>query len=187
MKRKGALGFDLEFLCWFDDFGGLGLWGTTLGDDFGDFTLVDVLEAMLHWLMLHLEVDDLEGLLYLEMIFGWWLGCFAIFGGDSYWLMIWRLCYTWMWPLEAWSMMLDVALGFGGWHWRVDIWLGRELIMTRINDVAVIRWWSERWMSSSSDNLFYILLASWVLLPLRIGLLKLLFIRFKRKQVGTCK
>ena len=45
----------------------------------------------------------------------------------------------------------------------------------------------DRWMSSSSDSLFYILLASRVLLPLRIGLLKLLLIGFKRKQVGTCK
>ena len=58
--------------------------------------------------------------------------------------------------------------------------------MTRIDDVAVIKWLSDGWMSSSSGSLFHILHASWVLLSLGVGLLKLLLIGFKRKQVGTC-
>ena len=122
-RRRSALGLDLELYV-------------------GLKTLEDLDYEALH-LEMTLDACTTHGdLLYLEVTFdwclggfvtlgGWWLGGFATFGGDSCWLIFWRLCYTWMWLLEAYSTFggwcLDVALGLGGWLWRLDIWLGLHL------------------------------------------------------------
>ena len=60
--------------------------------------------ALAFWLMSWRTLLHLEGLLYLEdfAMLGW---CLAIFGGDICWLMLWRLCSTRVWHLEAKSMM----------------------------------------------------------------------------------
>jgi len=109
------------------------------------------------WLLL---VDVLETFLHLDLTFGgllynWsmMLGCYA---------RVWRL------TLEAWDLTWSSS-----WvrYWEalcIYFDYAWELIVMRVDDMAVISWWSYGWMSSGNDSLFRILQESWVLLSLRI-------------------
>ena len=93
------------------------------------------------WLLL---VDVLETLLHLDVTFGdllyiWsmMLGCCARF---------WRL------TLEDWHLTWSTSW-VGSWETLSTCFdYAWEVMMTRVDDVAVIRWWSDGWMSSSSGS-----------------------------------
>ena len=135
------------------------IWRWFLVDD-DLVALLDVLEALLHWLMTW-------RLCYI----GWWLGGLLLEIGGWLGGLTFDLVYILSWILRGLSTCLDYA------------W---ELVVTRIDDVAVLDDDQMDGWAVDVEVLLYILLASWSLLPLRVGFLKTTLGWNQETQAGSC-
>ena len=166
-------------ISWSLIFWRLGLWGASL-EIYSwrlDICLLRTTFQHLSFGGLHFDICLVEDLVYVWRLISWGFGYtlrFDIWLGYLNHVALGLSCFGW--TFGAWVRGASLGLTFGGLDYV-------ELILELSCGDS---FWRLGVGIVEACSCFILFMQDWVLLSLRVGLLKLLLIGFKRKQVGTC-